>query len=350
MTQILKPLGPSYLGTIALDELDKLDIPKEGRFGFVMNLSKRNEEGTHWVAFFGDARPEGSQSLEYYDSFADPPPKILMDYLPTIVKQMQPQSGYVKFKENKIIDQDSSSSNCGFFAAKFLIDRFRGKKFKEITRYDDHLKGEKEIEEWKKKHKIEPFKYLSGDGIFDIFNNVGKRLKAFITGKRDDWPPNVRNWIKDHGTEEILKITVVRQPISGILNQAINLLSLGKWDEAKKQYGYRDMFHLFLLIEFSNEDAKLERNHVVQMYKNDRKTYPAENSMVVPLKPITLEKLLGNVKEKVGPSVFKYDAADNNCQIFVRDVLKSSGLLTTDLEDFIMQDAKKHYSKTKPWG
>jgi hypothetical protein len=35
---------------------------------------------------------------------------------------------------------------------RFLIDRFRGKNFRECTKFDDHVKGEANIERWKEQH------------------------------------------------------------------------------------------------------------------------------------------------------------------------------------------------------
>ncbi len=77
---------------------------------------------------------------------------------------------YLVFKENHLIQQSNTSANCGEFAVRFLIDRFRGKHFKECTDYDEHIKGEKDIEAWKLKHNIKPFRYvasgLNGEGFF----------------------------------------------------------------------------------------------------------------------------------------------------------------------------------------
>ena len=58
---------------------------------------------------------------------------------------------YLKFKINRIQEQKTSTANCGWFAMKFIIDRKNGIPFKECTKYNESVKGEKEIEEFKTK-------------------------------------------------------------------------------------------------------------------------------------------------------------------------------------------------------
>jgi hypothetical protein len=55
-------------------------------------------------------------------------------------------------KVNRIIDQDANSTNCGWFACRFIIDRFRGKPWREVTKFDESVKGETAVERFKKQH------------------------------------------------------------------------------------------------------------------------------------------------------------------------------------------------------
>ena len=91
------------------------------------------------------------QTVEYYDSFAEDIPKDSLVGLKDIVGRVS-TPGLLKMKVNRIVDQDANSTNCGWFACKFIIDRFRGKKFKEVTKFDDSIKGEVEVEKLKKQH------------------------------------------------------------------------------------------------------------------------------------------------------------------------------------------------------
>ena len=79
-----------------------------------------------------------------------------------ILKCLKPET-ILKVKENKVIHQKDNSSNCGYFAMMFLIDRFRGKSFASASGFDDKLKiddskySEQEIEKLKTQP---PFKYI----------------------------------------------------------------------------------------------------------------------------------------------------------------------------------------------
>ena len=155
-----------YLGTIMSDQIKNLLplIKPQSRVCFIINTDPSSKSGTHWCGVFIDARngPESSNSLEYYDSFARPIPPAMLDDLKLIVKMLHPEN-LLKIKENRVIAQKDSSSNCGWFCLRFLIDRLRGKSFSEATGYDERMKidlrekNEKEIERMKNQA---PFKYL----------------------------------------------------------------------------------------------------------------------------------------------------------------------------------------------
>ena len=62
--------------------------------------------------------------------------------------------------------------------------------------------------------------------------------------------------------------------------------------------------------------------------------------MNVPInKSVTLGAFIDNGSTKSG--FWNYDAVNSNCQMFCRDLLSGSGLLTSELNSFIMQNAEK---------
>jgi hypothetical protein len=121
--------------------------------GFVMNLDNDKKKGSHWVAVYIDK----DSSIEYYDSFGKEPSKDFMKRLNKLISKLKPHT-YLKMKINKIKEQNVKSNNCGFFACKFLIDRFNNKPFKECSGYDDSVKGEKDIK--KLINKYPTFNYI----------------------------------------------------------------------------------------------------------------------------------------------------------------------------------------------
>jgi hypothetical protein len=135
-----------YVGVYASDQLNK--VPIKRRLGFIMNTDPLSKPGKHWVAVYIDARPSGDQSVEYYDSYGDEPTNSTMKYIKSIVDKLNPDV-YLKFKVNRIKQQSVSSDNCGYFAMRFLMDRFNDKEFKDCSGYSDVIKSEKKIRKFK---------------------------------------------------------------------------------------------------------------------------------------------------------------------------------------------------------
>jgi hypothetical protein len=153
-----------YVGTIARDQIKHIasNVKPRSRVAFVMNTDPSTKKGEHWVSIYVDARPNGSNSVEYYDSFADPCPPDVLKSLKHLVERMKPDS-FLKFKENRVRHQSASTSNCGYFASRFLIDRFRNKSFSEATGFSDKIQNavkenEAEIEKLK---NLPPFNYIN---------------------------------------------------------------------------------------------------------------------------------------------------------------------------------------------
>lgn len=146
--KIMEPYKPRYLGTIPRDGWSMLSPPlREGKSAWIMNTDPAGQKGQHWVAMLMDL---DNKTIEYYDSFAEDIPDDILRPLKVFIDTHRPDSGYLKLKTNHIIDQDARTSNCGWFCCKFIIDRFRGKSWRECTKYDDHIRGEKDILKFKK--------------------------------------------------------------------------------------------------------------------------------------------------------------------------------------------------------
>jgi hypothetical protein len=151
---------PNFIGIVARDEVPKLKdkVGKHKQIGFILNMDKHNQPGSHWVAVYIDA---DRGSLEWYNSFGEPVPTDIKAELKAFVEAEFP-SVMFKLKENKVKQQSEKSTNCGFFAMKFLLDRFKGKSFEQATGYDGVHRSqvgtsEAEIERLK---SFPPFTYL----------------------------------------------------------------------------------------------------------------------------------------------------------------------------------------------
>ena len=135
-----------WKGVYSIDQLDQIPVSK--KMAFILNLDPSYKPGSHWVAVYIDAQHD--KEINYYDSFGDEPPKRLLKDIKVIVDKLNPNV-YLKFKVNKVKHQSVKSSNCGFFAMKFIIERLSGEPFKNCSGFSDAIRGERNIEKFKKK-------------------------------------------------------------------------------------------------------------------------------------------------------------------------------------------------------
>ena len=313
---------PEYLGCISHDQIGKILplIEPQSRGGIVINTDPASKPGQHWQAMYWDARPDGDHEIDFFDSYGDEIDSVLQKDIALIAHKLGAGT-YLKFKENKIDYQNKTSSNCGWFSVKFLIDRFRGKHFTEASGWDDHVKGEKDIEKFKVQH----------GGNFGYLESFGGALH--LPKFRDTYPPSVRKYLTD---VPITSIQVCRKPITGAINRLLNIVSLGGWGKALESVGIDKAVHLYMVL---NGNVRLERNHVIAMYPGGAES--GSECVQVPVKPgITFKSLLENTAKSVGPSLQRYNPASNNCQVFLSQVLRANGLATGANLSFINQNIK----------
>ena len=153
---------PEFAGVISRDEIKKI-LPKVEhgkKIGWIMNLDPASQRGSHWVSVFID--PVNGKEINYFDSFGREIPTDILRDLKIVVDMLKP-NGLLEIKSNHVVHQDDGTNNCGWFAMRFLIDRFRGKSFAEASGYENAMKFdrseqyEKQIEKLK---NVAPFSYL----------------------------------------------------------------------------------------------------------------------------------------------------------------------------------------------
>lgn len=82
---------------------------RKNNFSIVYNLSKHDEEGTHFVAIYSN-----KNEIIYFDSFGEPIQNVLIK---NFVKKYSKNKKYL-YNKTKI--QDNQSSFCGIFCLSFL--------------------------------------------------------------------------------------------------------------------------------------------------------------------------------------------------------------------------------------
>ena len=179
---------------------------------------------------------------------------------------------------------------------------------------------------------------LLGAGLLDVFQ------------VRNGYNNLARKTLNRFGSMRITKITIYRKPIDQILDTVLNLISLGKFEEAKKDANYDKMFHLglfFLLNDWKGGwyQVIVEKNEVIRVEQVGFDVRKWGESMVIHLpinmvgyREVTLNEFLDRTHALMGDKYFTYDAfGGNNCQVFARSMLKANELLTPQADSFIFQ-------------
>jgi hypothetical protein len=194
---------------------------------------------------------------------------------------------------------------------------------------------------------------LKGSGWWlDAFNKAKELAKKTVQRvvdvskgiRKDNYPPRVRELIGDIGERPIVEMKVRRDPIRGMLNTVLNLVTIGKWNVMRQKLPYDKIFHLGLEISVSLSDSNpsigryvVEKNEVINIATAKAVTKETDFWPVGLNGSTTLNALLTGGQSVLGNAYFVYDAYSNNCQDYIIALLKGSGLLTPQLASVVKQ-------------
>ena len=156
-------------------------------------------------------------------------------------------------------------------------------------------------------------------------------------------PPKVAQFMKDHGSDLIKTVQVVRTPIPSLIDKVGNAITLGKLNEKKREYGYDKFFHLALQL---NGNIILEKNQSVNLQYGQLK---GEKLDITVPNEMTLGDLIHGVEHI--SDIWRYNASTNNCQTFVYKVLLANGFfeggLNGNVKAFVLQEVEQILNKLK---
>jgi hypothetical protein len=187
----------------------------------------------------------------------------------------------------------------------------------------------------------------SGKGLrqklINIKNKVRHVLTApsrFVKGLRHDLPPQAKNKLEQVGGYDVVEMWAGRTPLDSVIDRGLNLASSGRWDKKKKELGYDDVFHVYLIARLNNgRTVKIEKNAVVDI--TDYKPNSDEIVQVELNQPQRLDKMMANVKSKFGNEIWDYHPERSNCQDFANAFVEANHDTVDNqqqTEDFITQD------------
>ena len=137
-------------------------------------------------------------------------------------------------------------------------------------------------------------------------------------------------YITSRGDDEVIGISIGRKPVMSGIQKVFDVLSLGKFSQKKKQLGYDDVFHNYMLVTTKSKDGKfhtdkIERNHVIQSFDAKPEDFKGETYGMAYKKGITVKSLMENAV-KSDPKLDRYTARKSNCQDFTKNIIASNDL------------------------
>lgn len=163
--------------------------------------------------------------------------------------------------------------------------------------------------------------HLKAGGIWSTIKN--KVSSLFNRGPRDGATGRFMDFVNKHGADKIIRITVGRKPVQKGVQLFLNVVSLGQYEAAKKKLHYDDVYHNYMVITTANgHKFRIEKNHVVEANSTS-----SDGEFNIPINEpeLTVGVLIGRASSG-DPDFWKYDPANNNCQVFVTKVLSRNHL------------------------
>jgi hypothetical protein len=187
-----------------------------------------------------------------------------------------------------------------------------------------------------------------GGTIIDAIKNPIATVKEAFNLIPTKFNNQSRRVLEADGTKNIIKIVILKMPVSSKIEGTINAISFGGWNKLKEKNGFKTMYHLGLLLTLAGgTNIIVEKNEVVDIHYYAGSSYATKKDieqMNVPLhnNNLTLEQFVNNCINYMGQNnYFDYQAFKYNCQNFCLSNLTASHLANQSIKDFVLQDLTK---------
>jgi len=151
--------------------------------------------------------------------------------------------------------------------------------------------------------------------------------------------PAVKETLRKHGDEPILKMVASRKPVRKVLNSLMNAVSLGSFNKKFARQPYDDLFHLKLLVTTASGTYAIEKEEVIKITPSPKAEEHTEFNEIAPVpSALTMNKLMMGGEKVLGDKFTRYDASSNNCQDFIIALLEGSNAGSAADKAFIKQD------------
>lgn len=225
------------------------------------------------------------------------------------------------------------------------IEQHKIRHWKRYRTLEKKIKSNKGISE-KEAGDVIAYRRLHGAGFFDSIKN---KVKDFFS-TRKDFSNADRKTYEANKDKRIVKMMVVRTPLSWFSQTFADIASFGTFSDQAKKLGYDRVYHLYSLIYLEGVEQPIlyEKNETVVLRFGSPSTGKDTQMKEVQGIPMdmTLGKFVTNAQKQMGDEEYwHYTFEKQNCQRFLMLNLKANNLLTPELEKFILQDASQLLAK-----
>ena len=104
---------------------------KKTKLGFIFNLDRHDEDGSHWVALFADL---SERLIYFFDSYGLPPKEEIRSLMRRIYRFCEMSTGNKKkiISDHNKIRHQFDNSECGVYSINFIERMLKGDKFDKI--------------------------------------------------------------------------------------------------------------------------------------------------------------------------------------------------------------------------
>jgi len=175
-----------------------------------------------------------------------------------------------------------------------------------------------------------------GVNINEKFNpSVGTYVHSLV---REGYTKKTADWIRAHRYDRVYSLSVIRKPLKFTTVLAINAITAGQFGSISKSMNYDRFFHLMLLVNGQWIFEKTTGPEIRPYNASEDSPSTAESMDASTPTNMNVEDFLENTQRSMGKAnYFTYNGFRNNCQNFVISMLKSNGVLTLQLRDFVLQ-------------
>lgn len=196
-------------------------------------------------------------------------------------------------------------------------------------------------------------------GIGSFFTGAWNKVKSIaskFSPNLSDFTNQCKAILAKYGAGTVVKLVIIRQPIMGVLDKLINVMTFGAFQDAKKKYGYDKLFHLqlaaYVKVGRGTTRIVLEKNETIDMTVSMEHVQSKEKEfkIVDVNNAFTLNDLVNKARQQQGDKkFFEYDPFYNNCQFFISYLLIGQNLYGPEEKAFLYQDMAEFNKDLPRW-